>query len=84
MQSLPQIISVSSWDALELTQFLTNQSITLGQTVHSHTRTKQSWKYIRNRLGTMILSALLASTTFLITVSAIEPSQLQRKLQEQG
>jgi hypothetical protein len=53
--------------------------------IHSHTCTKQLWKYIQKKLGTMVLLALyLASTTSLITVSVVEPSQLQRKLQEQG
>ena len=59
----------------------------LGHIVHSHTCTKQSWKYIRKRWGTMVLSALylyLASTTSFITVSIVEPSPLQRKLQEHG
>ena len=88
MQSLHQIILVSSWDALELTQYLINQSIIfwdlLGQIVHSHTYTKQLWKYIHKRPWTMVLLALyLASTTSLITVSTVKPSQLQKILQEQ-
>ena len=56
-----------------------------GQIVHSYTCIKPLWKYIHKRPWTMVLSALyLASTTSLIIISAIEPSRLQRKLQEQG
>ena len=52
----------------------------LEQIVHSHTCTKQSWKYICKRPRTMVLSALyLASTTSLITILGVEPSPLQRK-----
>jgi hypothetical protein len=57
----------------------------LGQIVHLHTCTKKSWKYIRKRPRTMVLSGLyLASTISLTTISIVKPSGLQKKLQEQG
>ena len=63
------LCKVSSWVASKLTQYLLGQSISLGdlleQIVHSHTYTKQSWKYIRKIPGTMVLSTLyFAFTTF--------------------
>jgi len=56
------------------------------QIVYSQIYTIHAWKYIHKKPWTMVLSALylLASTTTLITVSTVEPLQLQRQLQEQG
>ena len=56
------------------------------QILYSQIYTTHVWKYIHKKPRTMVLSALylLASTTTLITVSTVEPLQLQRQLQEQG